>query len=207
MLAARSLPPLLCLLLLEGCFSGLRSQVPPEQRFLLTGGIASVPASGPRAGTVQVQRPSAAPGLAGARIAVLRSGARIDYYANARWAEDAPALLQSRIIDALRGGGRFATVESDTEPFAAQYLLSVDIVDFQAEYDASGAPTAHVTLICTLGRRSDRGVIVSFAAQGSAHAGADHLQAVVAAFGAATAQAMQQIAENLGPPPADSVKP
>jgi len=186
--------------LLSGCFSGLNSKALPEQRYLLRSEIAKPAISVQPAGTVQVLRPSASPGLAGSRIAVLRSGARVDYYANARWAEEVPPLLQSQIIDALRTGGRFVNVETDTEPFAAQYLLSVDIANFQAEYRDAGAPTVSVTINCTLGRRTDRSVILSFAAQGSAHASGDHLEAVVAAFAAATSQAMQQIAENIAPP-------
>jgi ABC-type uncharacterized transport system auxiliary subunit len=189
--------------LLAGCFSGLNSKAAPEQRYLLQSEIVKPALEAQPAGTVQVLRPSASPGVAGSRIAVVRSGARVDYYANARWVEETPPLLQSKIIDALRTGGRFATVESDTEPFAAQYLLSVDIANFQAKYIDAGAPTVFVTLNCTLGRRTDRSVIVSFAAQGTAHASADHLEAVVAAFGAATSQALQQIAENIAPPAAD----
>ena len=194
------LPIVPALLLLSACFSGLNSKAPPEQRYLLRVEIAKPAIAAQPAGTVQVLRPSASPGLAGSRIAVMRLGARLDYYANARWAEEAPALLQSQIIDALRTGGRFATVESDTEPFAAQYLLSVDIANFQAQYKDSGPPTVFVTLNCTLGRRTDRSVIVSFLAQGAAPASADHLEAVVAAFRAATSQAMQQIEQNVAPP-------
>jgi len=205
-LALGMLPALSLLSLLSGCFSGLNSKAPPEQRYLLRAEIAKPSTAAQGAGTVQVLRPSASPGLMGSRIAVMRPGARIDYYANARWVEEAPALLQSQIIDALRTGGRFATVESDTEPFAARYLLSVDIVNFQAQYSDAGAPTVFVTLNCTFGRRTDRSVIVSFAAQGSAHASADHLEAVVAAFATATSQAMQQIAESIAPPAEDGAK-
>jgi cholesterol transport system auxiliary component len=196
-----ALMPLLCLL--SGCFSGLNSKALPEQRYLLRAEITtpSTPAlpAAQAAGTLQVLRPSASPGLVGSRIAVIRPAARIDYYANARWVEEAPVLLQSQIIEALRAGGHFATVESDTEPFAAQYLLSIHIADFQAQYSDAGAPTVFVTLNCTLGRRADRSIIVSVVAHGSAHASADHLEAVVAAFGAATSQAMQQINENIAP--------
>ncbi len=192
--------PVLALSLLSGCFSGLNSKAPPEQRYLLRSEITKPSTPAQPAGTVEVLRPSASPGLVGSRIAVARAGGRLDYYANARWVEEAPALLQSQIIDALRTGGRFATVESDVEPFVAQYLLSVNIANFQAQYIDAGPPTVFVTLNCTFGHRTDRTVIVSFLAQGSARATADHLEAVVAAFRAATSQAMQQIAENIAPP-------
>jgi cholesterol transport system auxiliary component len=194
------------LLLLPGCFSGLNSKAPPEQRYLLRSEITKPTTPAQPEGTVQVLRPSASPGLVGSRIAVMRPGARIDYYANARWVEEAPVLLQSQIIDALRTGGRFVTVESDSQPFAAQYLLSVDIANFQAQYTEAGVPTVFVTLNCTLGRRTDRSIIVSFTAQGTAPASTDHLQAVVSAFTSATSQAMQQIAEHIAPPPGDGAK-
>jgi ABC-type uncharacterized transport system auxiliary subunit len=204
MLPALSLLSLLSVLsVLSGCFSGLNSKAAPEQRYLLRAEIAKPSTAAAPAGTIEVLRPSASPGLVGSRIAVLRPGARIDYYANARWVEEAPALLQSQIIDALRTGGRFATVESDTQPFAARYLLSVDIASFQAQYSDAGAPAVLVTLNCTFGRRTDRSVIASFAAQGTAHASADRLEAVVAAFATATSQAMQQIADNIVPPVED----
>ena len=204
---ALALGMLPALSLLSGCFSGLNSKAPPEQRYLLRAEIVKPPVPAQSAGTVQVLRPSASPGLVSSRIAVMRPGARIDYYANARWVEEAPALLQSRIIDALRTGGRFATVESDSQPFAARYLLSVDIADFEAQYSDTGAPTVLVTLNCTFGRRIDRTVIVSFAAKGTARASADHLEAVVAAFATATSQAMQQVVENVVPPAADGTMP
>jgi cholesterol transport system auxiliary component len=187
---------------LPACFSGLNSKIPPPQRYVLQVESANAPGAVGSDASVEVLRPSSAPGLGGDGIVVLRSGARLDFYSNARWADAAPLELQGLVIDALRTGGHFATVESDSGPFAAQYLLSMNIENFQAEYLDAGPPTVLVTLTCTLGRRSDRRVIVSFTAQGSVKADADRMQAVIAAFGQATSQVMMQIATSTLPPTA-----
>lgn len=197
---------MMALAALPACFSGLSSKSTPPQRYVLQGGIAAVAgataAAAGAAASIEVLRPSAAAGLGGDGIVVLRSGARLDYYNNARWADAASLQLQGLVIDALRTAGHFATVESDSAPFAAQYLLAINIDNFQAEYLDAGAPTVVVTLTCTLGRRGNRSVIVSYTAQGTVKADADRMQSVVAAFGQATSRAMLQIAANTLPPAA-----
>ena len=92
---------------LTGCFSGLSSKLPAQQRYVLQPRLAApaAQASAP-AGSVVVLRPSAAAGLGGDGIAVLRPGARLDYYSDARWAGDAPSTLQSDLI--ADHGGRLS---------------------------------------------------------------------------------------------------
>ena len=105
MTQARGCWPLLAALTaLPGCFSGLNSKTPAPQRYLLQAQLTSAAAPARSAASVQVLRPSAAPGLAGSGIAVLRSGSRLDFYSNADWAADVPVALQGLIIDALRMG-------------------------------------------------------------------------------------------------------
>jgi len=194
---------LMALPALTACFSGLNSKTPAPQSYVLRPRFATpaAPASA-RAGSVVVLRPSAAAGLGGDGIAVLRPGARLDYYSNVRWAGDAPSTLQSLVIDSLRNADSFATVESDSGPFASQYILGLELEHFEAQYSGDGPPSIEVTLVCSLGRRSDRNVIVSFTAHSSVQADADRMQAVIAAFEQATAQALSQVAANIVPPAA-----
>jgi ABC-type uncharacterized transport system auxiliary subunit len=204
--ALMALMALMALTVLTACFSGLNSKIPAQQRYVLRLTLAApmlaAPAPAAPDATVQVLRPSGAPGLAGEGVAVLRPGARLDYYSNARWAADAPAALQTLVIDSLRNAGRFATVEADTGPFAAQYVLSLELEHFEAEYGADGPPTVQVALVCSLGRRSERSVIVSFTARSAVRAQADRMQAVMAAFEQATTEALSQVAANIVPPAA-----
>jgi cholesterol transport system auxiliary component len=208
--APRSLAWLLPLLL-AGCFSGFSSNQRPQQTYVLRLPAATIadPSQAPAvvhgtdpAGSLEVLLPSAGAGLTGEGIAVLRSGQRLDYYSDARWAEPAPALLEALVIETLRQKGRFALVEPDGGPFDAQYLLSLELTHFEAEYADSGPPTVRVEVVCALGRRSGRAVLESFTAVGSAAASADHMQAVVEAFEQATRAALTQIGTRLALPSA-----
>ncbi len=191
---------------LTACVSGLNSKLPAQQRYVLHSVVSAAVVSGSTpipsasAAGIQVLRPSAAPGLGGDGIAVLRSGERLDYYSDARWAADLPSLLQTLAIDSLRNAGRFTTVESDAGPFSAEYVLSLELQDFEAVYGGAGAPSIRVALVCTLGRRTDRDVIVSFTARSEVRADADRMQAVIAAFEQASGQALAQLAASIAPP-------
>jgi ABC-type uncharacterized transport system auxiliary subunit len=150
------------------------------------------PAAG--AGSVLLQRPEAGPGLDSERIVLLRSDRRFDFYAASRWAAPAPDLMESVMVDALRATGAFSAVFDDSAPFAPRYTLRCALRRFEADYTSGGgAPTVFVALDCTLGRHRDRELLASFAAQGSAEAANDRLNAVVAAFETATAAAMNEL--------------
>lgn len=189
---------------LAGCVSGFKSNLPTAQVYVLQPPLAPLtsavtsPAT-PLTATVQVPLPIAGAGLATDGIAVLRSGERLDYYSAARWAAAAPVMLQVLAIEAVRGTHRFSMVESDAGPFSSAYVLSLELPHFEAQYGDGGPPTVHVALVCTLGRRGDSGILVSFTVESHVTADADHLQAVVAAFEKATADVLAQMAANIAP--------
>jgi cholesterol transport system auxiliary component len=190
-------------LLLAGCSGGLKSNLPAAQIYLLRPGIApAAAAAAPGLGNLQVMLPQASAGLATDRIVLLRSGARLDYYGGARWATTAPAMLQMLVIDALRASNRFAMVESDTGPFPAEYVLSMELRHFEADYTTTGPPMVHVALDASLGRRGKRDIIVSCSADSQVKAGADRMQAVVAAFEQASGEALSQLAARIALPAA-----
>jgi ABC-type uncharacterized transport system auxiliary subunit len=198
----------LACLLLAGCSSWLKSNVPVSQVYVLrptwpSGAatpMAATTSERAPAATLQVEFPIAAPGLATDSIAVLRSGERLDYYSAARWAGAAPGMLQMLAIDALRATHRFTMVESDAGPFGSEYVLSLELDHFEAEYSGAGPPTVHVALVATFGKRGSRDVLSSFAADSRVSADADRLQAVVAAFERATGEALTQLAAEVPVP-------
>jgi cholesterol transport system auxiliary component len=184
-------------LCLMGCGGLFESSLAAPQTYVLRLPAASTaPADG--TGSVLIRRPEAAPGLDSNRIALLRSDRRLDFYAASLWAAPAPDVMESVIIDALRGSGAFAAVFDDSSPFVPRYDLRVTMRRFEADYTNEGggagkAPIIHVVLDCTLGRHRDRALLASFTAQGSAPAAEERLGAVVAAFEAATAVAMGEL--------------
>jgi len=180
---------------LAACSGVFESDLAAPQSYVLRVPPSPTPELVSGSGSLLVQRPEAGPGLASERIALLRSGQRFDFYAASRWAAPAPDVVESVLVDTLRGTGLFSAVFDDSAPFAPRYNLRCNLRRFEADYTKGGsAPTVFVTLDCTLGRHRDRALLASFTASGSATASEDRLNAVVAAFESATAAAMGELA-------------
>jgi cholesterol transport system auxiliary component len=183
-----------------GC-SGLHSSQPPTQVYLLAPSLPAALTSAPASqATLRVLRPLAAPGLESDAIALTRSDQRFDFFAHSRWTAPLPELVQAGAIDALRAAGRFRAVQSEAVPLDSDYLLQLEIRRFQAEYRGEGPPTVRVQLVATLGRRGDRSLIASAAAESDVPAGANRMQSVSAAFEAALGQALAQLVRQVQPP-------
>ena len=179
---------------LAACSGVFESDLAAPQSYVLR--LPPAPATDPvsGAGSLLVQRPEASPGLESERIALLRSEHRFDFYSASRWAAPAPDVVESVMVDTLRGTGAFSAVFDDSAPFAPRYNLRCTLRRFEADYTkGGGAPTVFVTLDCTLGRHRDRELLASFTASGSAAASEDRLNSVVAAFEAATTAAMGEL--------------
>lgn len=170
------------------------------------GGVSAISAE-----TLQVLSPMAAPGLASDGIAVLRPGQRLDYYTDARWAVPAPMMLETLAVQSLRRQGHFSLVEAEGGPFAARYLLNLELTHFEADYGraggTAGAPTVRVSLVCTLGERVGRSVVTTLTINSSVEAAADRMSAVIAAFQQATGTALTRMAREIEPLAAASGTP
>jgi cholesterol transport system auxiliary component len=183
---------------LSGCGGVFDSKIAAPQIYVLRLPASSAPAPALTVGSVLVQRPEAGPGLDSNRIALLRSDRRFDFYSASLWAAPAPDVVESVIVEALRGTKAFSAVFDDAAPFSARYDLRCTMRRFEADYTSGGdAPTVHAALDCTLGRHRDRALVASFTAQGSVRANEDRLSAVVAAFEAATVSAMNELAQTV----------
>lgn len=191
----RFAPLLLGSFALASCSGVFESKMPAPQAYVLRlPPRATLPATEQPVGSVLVQRPEAGPGLDSERIALLRSGNRFDFYAASRWAAPAPDLLEDVIVDRLRTTRAFSAVFDDSAPFAPQYTLRLTLRRFEADYtQADGGPKVYVVLDCTLARHRDRELLASFSVTGSAVASEDRLNAVIAAFAAATETAVTEL--------------
>lgn len=185
---------LLLPLVLTGCGGVFDSKIAAPQTYVLRLPEQQATAAEAGAGTLRVQRPEAGPGLDSNRIVLLRTDRRFDYYAASLWAAPAPDVVESVVVQALRGAGSFSAVFDDASPYAPDYELRVTLRRFEADYTSGGAaPNVHVVLDCTVGRPRDRRLLATFTAQGSARAAEDRLGAVVAAFEAASAAAVGEL--------------
>src|SRR5215472_4049592 len=92
-----------------------------------------------------IDMPEAPQNLDSDRIAISRSANTQDYFANASWPDQLPAIIQGSLVSAFEASGRVDQVVRDTEGIRTDYLLKVDVRDFEARYEQpDGPPTALV---------------------------------------------------------------
>lgn len=133
-------------LVLAGC-SDIVGPPPAGKLFVLKPRLPGAVAGAKNNWALSIQMPSASAGLDSDRIAILRPPASLDYYAASAWADPLPQLVQSGLLEAFEASGRLAAVSRDADAAQADFLLSTDLRDFEARYDAGeGAPLAVVRL-------------------------------------------------------------
>jgi cholesterol transport system auxiliary component len=126
----------------------------------------------------------------------VQSDHRMDHYAGSSWAGSLPDVVETLAIDTLRASGNWSSVNDAPSPFAADYLLQINIRRFEADYTGGGeAPRVHVMLDCTIARRVGRELLTSFVAEGVADAGANKMSAVIGAFEQASNMALASMAQ------------
>ena len=181
--------------LLAGC-SILKSNVPQQQVFVLRP-VAPVAVATTAPAGLQLPKPNVDPALDHERIALVRPGNRVDYYAGARWGGSLSDVLDSLFAQRFRASGAFPMVDTDRGGFGAQYVIAITVRRFEAEYgaDPNAAPTAQVVLECTVGNRNNRTTVASFDVATSAPAADNRLGEVVAALDRAANDAVTQVIE------------
>ena len=178
---------------LPGCSGLLHSTAPALQLYVLAPPeVATAPhGSGP---TLRIARPLSGPALNTDRIALLRSGNRLDYYAGSRWSAPLPELVSDLELTVLRNDPTWSAVADDRSTFNADYLLQTSIDRFTAEYASeSGPPDIRVELHCLLIRRSDGILVGSFAITEQGVAKQNRMSSVIASFAAVADRAIIEL--------------
>jgi cholesterol transport system auxiliary component len=171
------------------------SKAPVPQVYVLA--ATSFPMEGESSNAdIAIGMPSAAPGLDTERIAVLRAANLLDYYAGATWGDTAPHIMQYFLVNSLQRSDKFHSVTTEQARIAADYLLDVDLQDFQAEYAGASAPAVRVGITVSLTRIKDRKLIGNWRFSATTAASDNRLGAVVAAFQAASQQVVAQVGAN-----------
>ena len=146
--------------LATGCFGGLKNEAQVPNIYRLDAPQLESGATLPVDLSVVVER--TAPGLDGDRIAGRWPDGRLDYIANARWADQLTRILQSALVESFQESGRLRSVQGDVGRFRATHALVIEVRRFEADYTAGGSRSRRWRLLVTLGRISDRQVLASF---------------------------------------------
>jgi cholesterol transport system auxiliary component len=181
-------------LLLAAACSGLRSNAPAAQTYVLRANVSqTTPAAQPATASLRITLPTAGPGLSSERIVTVQPDHRMSYLEASQWAGELPHVVAALAAERLRATGDWTAVSDFESVVSSDYFLQITIRRFEAEYASDAAPTARVVFDCALGRRADRTLIASFTAQGAAVASANRVGAIVQAFEEATNAALNEL--------------
>lgn len=143
-----------------------------------------------------VERPIASAGLNTPRIAVQRSPVTMDYFARANWTDQAPALVQTLLIESFENTKKIRAVSRESTQLRADYVLQTELREFQAEYDTAGKPPqARVRINGKLIRMPDRVIVDSQTVERAIRAERNDVESVVLAFDDALGKVMKQTVE------------
>ncbi|MEO8315018.1 MAG: ABC-type transport auxiliary lipoprotein family protein [Pseudomonadota bacterium] len=182
------------LALLCGCSGLLRNEAAPDHIYVLH----AAPATGsgqPLSAVVSVPRLAVAPGLDTDRIALLRGGNELDYYAASRFGEPLPKVLSALVLQSMNGGDGFATaVSTERAALPGDFELQLTVRRFEAEYAAPlSPPLAQVAIDCLLVAGAPRRVLGHCDAAATEPAGADRMSEIVLALERATQKALAEV--------------
>ncbi len=174
-----------------GCAGLLDSDHPPERVYWLEPLIVqeSMVVDGARPSlTVSV---SAAPGLDTDRLLILEPGARLNYYAAARWPDNNPEVLESLLRKTLESTGRYSRVAAGPTSRSTDWELKLEV---RALYTLANARMVRMVLS---GYISCPGSDHAIAMQANVGIDDNRLSEIVAAYQHALREVSQQLVAQL----------
>lgn len=141
-----------------------------------------------------VETPIAPAGINTNRIALSHSPITLDYFAGATWTDSAPAMVQTLLVESFENTGRIVAVGRESVGLRADYVLKIELREFQAEYASPEAPpSVHIRIIAKLVRMPVREIVASHMTERKAQAASNTLDSVVAAFDDALGPVLKDI--------------
>jgi len=129
-------------MLLAACSGVMDSKQPARQYYMLTPYSGAAETASPAQGPELSITVSAVPGLDTDRVLALRSDARLNQYANARWPDHLPEVLTSVMKRSMMSTGRFSAVEESTRASGDGWLLALEVQQFYGIRNAAGDTSA-----------------------------------------------------------------
>jgi cholesterol transport system auxiliary component len=141
-----------------------------------------------------IETPIAPAGINTNRIALSHSPITLDYFAGATWTDSAPAMVQTLLVESFENTGRIVAVGRESVGLRADYVLKIELREFQAEYASPDTPpTVHIRIISKLVRMPVREIVASHMTERKAVAAANTLDRVVAALDEALGPVLKDV--------------
>lgn len=140
-----------------------------------------------------IEEPQAPTGLNTTRIPLHRRATELEYYARANWTDRAPAMVHTLTVESFENSGRIVAVGRESLGLRSDFVLKLDLREFQAVYGGDGLPSAHVRLNAKLVQMPQRTIIASDRFESIVPAGTDNMEAIVAAFDDALGKVLKRL--------------
>jgi len=109
-----------------------------------------------------VETPASAASLDTARIALQRTPLTFEYYADAAWTDNAPAMVQTLLIESFESTKRISGVGREAIGLRPDYILMTDLREFEAVYDGDNpVPTIWIRMNAKLVKLPERRIVAS----------------------------------------------
>jgi len=186
---------MLLVVTLCGCGGMLTSDEAPERMYWLEAATLRFGEAPPESLPELLIVVHTIPGLDTDRILVKGPGARMNYYAGARWPDHLPEVMTATVRLSLESSGHFSRVSSRSQIKGDEWFLELELREFFAvAITADSPPQIHVQLAghlnCGFG---DTGIN----ATATVPAQENKLSKIVAAFQSATNDALISLGEQL----------
>ncbi len=173
---------------LVGCGGMLTSDEPPEHVYWLESAELRLGETSTEHLPALIVAVDTLPGLDTDRILVKGPGARMNYYAGARWPDHLPEVVTAVLRLSLESSGRFSRVSSRSQNKSNDWLLELELREFFAVVTAvDRPPQIHVQLA---GHLNCGFADIVVHATATAPAQENKLSNIVAAFQSATNSAL-----------------
>lgn len=192
---ARRSAALVLLLPLCACALADIGSGPAPQLFTLT-------AAHPAAATANTQEQArivvdefSAPAVIDSARIVQQSGANeLKYYADARWADRAPRLIQNLMVETMENSGRFASVATRNADLRGDYELAGDIRQFAVDATDPANLTVRIEFYARLVLENERNIVAAKSFSASVPVAGKGISAIVAAYDAGLRQVLEGVA-------------
>lgn len=140
-----------------------------------------------------IEEPISPTGLSTTRIPLQRRAVELEYYARANWTDRAPAMVHTLAVESFENSNRIIAVGRESLGLRSDFILKLDLREFQTEYSGDGPPNAHVRLNAKLVQMPQRTIIGSQRFTRKIAAKADTLEDIVEAFDDALGKVLKDL--------------
>lgn len=143
-----------------------------------------------------VDEPTAARGLDNNRIALRPEPTEIKYYANARWSDRAPLMIQTLMLESFENTGKIVAVGKQTIGLRSDFDLISDLREFQAEYEPGDEiPSVRVRLNVKIVKQPRQEIVGSQNFERVVKAEGSTVKDVVLAYDEALGKVLRRVVE------------